>query len=500
MARALGVIRLSELVDATTSPERQRQIITDAAERRGSTLVGWATDLDVSASKYPPTKRPELARWLETPDRYEEVIFWRLDRFVRSPADLTDMIRWSDRHGKNLVSATESFDLRDPLGQAMAYIAAVFAKMESDATSVRVKGTIAHLRKAGRWPAGRPPYGYNLAPNPDGPGWVLEINKAEANVIREAAARIVAGESANQIATDFNRRGVDPPNAAETRKRGKREPLWASNVLRVTLRRQSLLGHAVRDGQPIPGEDGQPVTQGPPILDLEDWQRVQTELESTALSRRRTNTPSLLLNVGYCGKVVDETTGAMCAAPLYRITTRNRPGGKKYGYYRCRSTLAEARETGNTCGAKQIRAEALEDAVNEAVLSRGDQPHYRLKVLPGGSAHARALAQVQQAINDLNNRDATGSITETEYQQKMGEARATRARLREADPGPDRVERIPTGKTVAEAWNELDTQGRRRWLMERGWRAYAHLDEDRELIVTVQPGDLLDDIEALKVL
>ena len=98
--RALGVIRLSELVDDTTSPQRQRQIISAAAERRDSEVVAWAEDLDVSATKYPPTKRPELARWLRHPDAYDEVIFWRLDRFVRKPSDLTDMIRWAESNGK----------------------------------------------------------------------------------------------------------------------------------------------------------------------------------------------------------------------------------------------------------------------------------------------------------------------------------------------------------------------------------------------------------------
>ena len=72
---------------------------------------------------------------LQHPDAYDEVIFWRLDRFVRKPFDLTDMIHWAETHGKGLVSATESFDLHDPLGEAMAYLASIFAKMESAATA-----------------------------------------------------------------------------------------------------------------------------------------------------------------------------------------------------------------------------------------------------------------------------------------------------------------------------------------------------------------------------
>jgi site-specific DNA recombinase len=107
-ARDQGTWRLSELVDDTTSPERQREIIAAKAAQRDSEIILWATDLDVSASKYPPTERPELARWLKQPEAYDEVIFWRLDRFVRKPSDLTDMIRWAEANGKGLSGCNDT--------------------------------------------------------------------------------------------------------------------------------------------------------------------------------------------------------------------------------------------------------------------------------------------------------------------------------------------------------------------------------------------------------
>ena len=55
------MIRLSELASSTTSQARQREIITAAAALRDSEDDGVAEDLDVSATKYPPTKRPDLA-------------------------------------------------------------------------------------------------------------------------------------------------------------------------------------------------------------------------------------------------------------------------------------------------------------------------------------------------------------------------------------------------------------------------------------------------------
>src|SRR5258708_12083501 len=156
--RTLGVGRLSVDKEETTSPQRQREIITAAAAARGSTIIGWAEDRDIPASKTHPMQRPELAKWLGRPDEFDEILFWRIDRFARGAADLADMIRWSDAHRKGLASATEPFDIRDPLGEGMDYLAAVFGKMEISAISERVTGPHKYLREHGRSAVSKPPY------------------------------------------------------------------------------------------------------------------------------------------------------------------------------------------------------------------------------------------------------------------------------------------------------------------------------------------------------
>src|SRR5689334_14307942 len=122
MERVLGVIRLSVLTDETTSPERQRQFIEHSARARGAEIVAWAVDLDVSASNVRPADRPELGKYIADPAGFDTVMFWRVDRLCRKVGDFADMIKWAEENGKNLVSATESFDLSSPLGKAVAYI------------------------------------------------------------------------------------------------------------------------------------------------------------------------------------------------------------------------------------------------------------------------------------------------------------------------------------------------------------------------------------------
>src|SRR5258708_39987973 len=99
----------------------------------------------------------------------------------------------------------------------------ICAKREPVATREGVRGAALFLGARGRWGGGTPPYGYMAAPNPEGKGWVLIIDDEAAAIIREAVRRIIGprdaeslaagvrGESVNGIATDFNQRGIIPP-------------------------------------------------------------------------------------------------------------------------------------------------------------------------------------------------------------------------------------------------------------------------------------------------
>ncbi|CAL9548445.1 hypothetical protein SUDANB130_04380 [Streptomyces sp. enrichment culture] len=91
--RALLSVRLSVLTDDTTSPVRQELDLRMLARKRGCRVVGVASDLNVSATKVPPWKRKELGDWLNNrAPEFDEILFWKLDRFVRRLSDLSTMI------------------------------------------------------------------------------------------------------------------------------------------------------------------------------------------------------------------------------------------------------------------------------------------------------------------------------------------------------------------------------------------------------------------------
>jgi site-specific DNA recombinase len=361
MARVLGVVRVSVDRLEGTSPARQKEIIERAVELRdGAELIGWAEDLSVSASHVAPTDRPALGSWLRdrTAD-FDLILFWRIDRFVRRTADLADMVRWAEANGKGLASATEAFDLDTPLGKAMAYIISIFAEMEAQATSERVLGTKAYLRRIGRNAGGKAPYGYLVTPSPGGPGHVLSVDEASAEVAREAARRVTKGESVTSVAADLSRRGVPSPRDHDRLSAG-REPLgapFAAGSLWAILRSPALLGRVVHQRHTVPGQDGMPLVQAEPLLTLPEYTALQKVMDAASHLKQRTRTPSLLLNVASCVR---------CGGPLWSWSKANRYG-TIYRYYRC-SHSYRSRDAEGHCSAPRIRRATLDDLVESVLL------------------------------------------------------------------------------------------------------------------------------------
>ncbi|MGW1493018.1 recombinase family protein [Streptomyces sp. NPDC002402] len=179
--RALSAIRLSVKTDETTSPARQRAANRTEIARRGAVAVGEAEDLDVSATKTTPFERPELGKWLKSPDEYDMIVWWRMDRAVRSMSDMATLGQWAKKHGKLLVFSEGpggvplELDMRSqsPVSELIMMLLAFAAQMEAAATRERVTSAMAALRTQGRYSGGLVPCGYMKTPNPDGDGWKL---------------------------------------------------------------------------------------------------------------------------------------------------------------------------------------------------------------------------------------------------------------------------------------------------------------------------------------
>jgi site-specific DNA recombinase len=453
--RALGVIRLSRMTEETTSPARQRQIIEQWAHARGATIVGWAEDEGVSAA-VDPWDRPQLGPWLRGEQQpFDTLVVWRLDRLARRVLHFAALLEWARAEDKDMVSATEGFDLSTPLGRMFAQMIAMLAEGELEAIKERQKSSYQHLVTKGRHRGGFLPYGYRAVKNADG-GYRLEIDDGAATIIREIVRRVLDGRSINSIVTWLNDNNVHT-SLDHQRARAGKEPqgcAWRVGNLSKLMRSRTLLGYVTpEDGTAVVDEHGMEVRRAEPILSLHEWKQV-----GERLAARRTKNPgpyhrangAMLLRVAYCG---------VCGQPLYRVYGRHHP------YYRCASKSVGGRACGNT----SVRATVLEQVVGDLFLARVGDLDVTRKILVPGEDHTDEIERARQALRNLTRRleqipqDSERAAT---ILARMDEHEQTIATLKARPHRPDRWAYEPTGETFRQLWTRLDDQERGRLLRD----------------------------------
>ncbi|WP_336819489.1 recombinase family protein [Gordonia sp. MMO-8] len=509
--RALIVVRLSRVTDATTSPERQIAACQELCEARGYDVVGVAEDLDVSAGKTSPFERPQLGRWLQDPTRYDVIVFFRVDRIVRRLFDLADLIRWAREHDVTLVSATEShFDLSTSFGDIIALLVAKVAEMELEAISERNASAFKHNIRAGKWRGGVPPWGYLPHQTDDGE-WRLVQDPEQVTVIHEVVERVLAGEPLRAIAHDLTGRGVLTPRDrfAQSRGRDVANYEWHSGPLKRALTSPTLLGRvvtreAVTDAQGriqrqangkkvfgpetvVVGEDGSPIVRSEPIISRDMFERVGVELSGRENRKEPTvRSSGLLLRVIYCG---------VCGRPAYRLK-----GGKgRKPRYRCASAQYK-----DQCDNRTISLEWADDEVERRVLENMGPLERRRRVWFAGTDHGSELDEINEVLADLTDQLGTGAFKRGTPQRAKLDQRIAALVERQgelsaqpSEPAGWRYE--PTGELFSDWWAEQDTEAKNVWLRQMNFRVEwkSHTEGSRTILddFTLN-GDLEMDLDA----
>jgi site-specific DNA recombinase len=113
------------------------------------------------------TERPEFQKMVKQAEarQIDVVVFWSLDRFCRSLADLVRTEEKLSTWDVRLHSVTEFIDTTTPVGRFNFRNLASAAELESDLTSLRSKMGLFGLAKDHKWPNDMPPIGYYLKEN-----------------------------------------------------------------------------------------------------------------------------------------------------------------------------------------------------------------------------------------------------------------------------------------------------------------------------------------------
>lgn len=434
--RGLGIIRLSKSPDpASTSITRQREHIEAFAASQGITVIGIAIDKAVSAFHIPPERRKVFRVWLDRPDEYDCLIYWRQDRLVRRAMDFMGLVTWCKAHGKALYSATEGMgDVTEQAGVLLGFIKAWQSEDESQSTSDRVKDSNKELARQGRWRGGRKIYGSRAVcichgrqecPDKKAQGWKLEAGGPNLPRCREAVQRVIAGQSVNSICADFNRRGIPAERGGH----------WQSRALWSILYNRQLLDLG--------------------IVTVDEWNKLQAALKVRKANRtvRTTSQSSPLLDIVFCG---------LCGGKIYRW--RQSKTGVYYG--RCKNELHRA-DSATPCNAPRIPYEKLRQLVEVEIAIHADE---KIKEPVTNATVKLRLDDIAKELLDLMPDLLAKQIDRDEFIAKQTELMQEQDELEHIDA----KKWEETGETVGERWARLDDAQRRVWLLKIGTRYTLH--------------------------
>jgi site-specific DNA recombinase len=214
---AIGYVRLSELrrIDLDDDGQGkgnvdQRQRTADDAERKGWRIVHWIIENDLSpgrgknrnASAFKRRKirlpdgrsvmrtvRPGFRKALDllSSGKADGFMALDLDRTVRDPRDLEDMIDVVEQRKVPVDSVTGSLRLGSDADITMARVMVAVANKESRDKARRVAAARQRQAVAGEYGGGRRPFGFDE----DG----LTVRPDEAQVIKDCIIRVVQGAS-----------------------------------------------------------------------------------------------------------------------------------------------------------------------------------------------------------------------------------------------------------------------------------------------------------------
>jgi DNA invertase Pin-like site-specific DNA recombinase len=349
------------------------------AERRGWRVADTYIDDDVSAYKSKP--RPQYRRMLDDmrAGAVDAVVVWHLDRLHRHPKELEEVFEVTAAAGiTSLASVTGDTDLSTHDGQFLARILGAVARKESDDKSRRITRKHLEMAQAGRLVRNSTrPFGYRddwRTPEP-----------TEAAAIREAARRLLAGDSLRGLATDWNARGI----------RTVRGGPWSVQVLKRMMLSARIAGQRSYHGEIVAKGDWEPIIT--PDLST----RLGALLTDPARLTRRTVRRYLL------------SGGLMRCRPCGAVLVA-RPRGDGARRYVC------AKGPGKPgCGGVAILAEPLEAFIAEAVLYRLDTPELAAALaggsIPDDDAERSALALDRAQLVELAGAYGERQITFPEY-------------------------------------------------------------------------------------
>lgn len=374
--RAAIYTRVSTVVGGSTrSVTEQEADCQECARREHWEVVKAFCDNDRSASRYAKKERPAYRQLQEyiAQGLCDVLVTWENSRAQR---DLEDYVRLRELCRKYSVLWCYSgriFDLSRTDDRLTTGLDALLSERESDVTRDRILRAMRANAGQGR-PHGKLLYGYAREYDSRTGALVRQVvREDQAEIIREAARRVLSGESCNAIAKELNNRGVPPARSGR----------WDLTRVRRMVTNPSYAAKRIYKGEVV-GEGNWPA-----ILDESTLHQCCARMSDP--SRKTTNEHSvkyLLSGIARCG-VCDSTLKVM-------------PQRGGYKSYTCR----------NFCVARKLTW--LDELVQALILKRLSQPDALLlfSEQDGNAAGVlEKIAEKRARLDEFYDSAANGEIT-----------------------------------------------------------------------------------------
>jgi site-specific DNA recombinase len=387
--------------------------------------------------------------------RADALIAYDLDRAVRDPRDLEDLIDVVEAGRPRLPveSVTGSLRLANDADVTMARVMVAVGNKASRDTARRVARARLRQATAGEYGGGKRRYGFER----DG----TTIREDEAAEIRRAAEAILAGVSLRQVTASLRDRHVPTVTGAA----------WDATTLKDILMRPRNCGLMVhrpagseRDGPPYSDDEIVGTAPGEPIISDSSWRAVCAILNDPARRLGAGRVPRYLgSRIYFCGKCDDGTT---------LVTGRSEAGLGRHTRYTC----SPDRQLNDLPSAERRwhlgrAALMVDEFVEAALVARLSRPDAADLIPAEGEVDARAMREEASSLRELLD-DLARSFARRRIDRRQMEAGSAelRARLTEVDAAlavaaaTSPLSGIAGRPDAVEVWAALDV-GRKRAML-----------------------------------
>jgi site-specific DNA recombinase len=219
-------------------------------QARGGAIVMEKSDNDISALK--GKKRPGYDAIMAAAKAGEitHIIVWHTSRLWRNRRERADGIEILRRAEVSVLAVKgPELDMTTAYGRGMAGLIGEFDTMESEVKSERIKRKVEELAAEGKIANGGPrPFGFHRVYEGEGPRRKIlrdELHPDEAPIVREAARRVLAGESMRSVTADLNERGVRSSSGIFWTQRALRTMLRSGRIAGLREHNREVIGKAV---------------------------------------------------------------------------------------------------------------------------------------------------------------------------------------------------------------------------------------------------------------